>query len=100
MNWSLLWVVIAAICGMALSLIPAQLANTQWNWKLFLGAFIPGAMNAAGWAVNQSLNGNLLMNIILAVIGGFGLPTIISVSVALRAANNKIKAMQGVTPKK
>jgi len=100
MNWNLLWVVIAAICGMALSLIPAQLANTQWNWKLFLGAFIPGAMNAAAWAINQSLNGNLLLNIILAVIGGFGIPSIVTVATAMRIANNKIKTMQGVTPKK
>ena len=88
------WVIFAAIVGMALSIVVTQLAGSIWNWKAFWAAFIPGAMNAAAWAVKQALGGDLMTDIIMAVIGGFGLSTAISYAVALKAIRNQVLTMQ------
>lgn len=88
------WVIFAAICGMALSIIVTQLSGTQWNWKAFLLAFIPGAINAAAWATKQALSGDLMTDVIAAVIGGFGLSTLLTYAAGMKTINNQIKRMQ------
>lgn len=89
-----LWVIIAAIIGMALSIVVTQMSGDTWNWKAFWAALIPGAMNAAAWAVKQSQSGDLMTDIIMAVIGGFGLSTAISYAIALKTIRNQVKTMQ------
>jgi len=96
----ILYVIIAAIVGMGLSLLVVQLTGAGWSWKTFWAAFIPGAMNAAGWAVKQALSGDLTTDIIAAVLGGFAISTAVGVTVALRIVHNKVIAMQNPIPKK
>jgi hypothetical protein len=91
----ILWVIIAAIVGMAAGLITTQLTSPGWNWKVFWAGFIPGAMSAAGWAVKQALSGDLTMDIIAAVLGGFAITAAVGAVAGLRILHNKVIAMQG-----
>lgn len=90
-----LWLIFAAIIGVALHLIVNQLSGTGWSWKTFFISFIPLAVTAAGSAIAYVITGNFVADFVGALIGGFMLSTGITLALANKAINNKVDVMQG-----
>jgi hypothetical protein len=99
MNWLLFWVIIAAFGGVLLHLLIAQLTGGG-SWKTFIISMLSGIAPALGFGLHYQFTGNFMIDIIGAILGGFGLSTAITYHLGMKAIRNQVAAMQNPVPKK